>query len=75
MAKLFAIEHLQEIAVERDRPDRRGRAPPERADGAVAEGASRKRTDTPPVETIYGGTSEVQRDIIARQGLGLPRAR
>ena len=25
--------------------------------------------------TTYGGTSEIQRDIAARNGLGLPRAR
>lgn len=27
------------------------------------------------VTTIYGGSSQVQREIIARRGLGLPRAR
>jgi alkylation response protein AidB-like acyl-CoA dehydrogenase len=27
------------------------------------------------VTTIYGGSSEVQREIVAQRGLGLPRAR
>ncbi len=39
-------------------------------DGAV-EWAYRKA----PVSTIYGGTSEVQREIVAERRLGLPRSR
>lgn len=42
-----------------------------RADNA----AFRAEVRWPVVTTIYGGTSEVQRGIIAERGLGLPCGR
>jgi alkylation response protein AidB-like acyl-CoA dehydrogenase len=43
--------------------------------GALADGAFERAYRHAPVETITGGTSEIQRDIIAGAGLGLPRNR
>lgn len=72
MAKLFASELLYEIAnaaveiggaaatVDSDHP------------GSIADGAFERAYRHSPVEAIYGGTSEIQRTIIA-QHLGLPR--
>lgn len=43
--------------------------------GAVADGALERTVRHAPVTTIYGGTSEIQRNNIAERHLGLPRAR
>ena len=53
------------------------------ADGLIADGSSsaigggvfERAYRHAPLETITGGTSEIQRDIIATAGLGLPRSR
>ena len=42
------------------------------ADGAVDNGVWEHFYQTTPLDTIGGGTSEVQKNIIARRGLGLP---
>ena len=42
------------------------------ADGAVDGGVWEHFYQTTPLDTIGGGTSEVQKNIIARRGLGLP---
>ncbi len=73
MAKLFTTEHYQRSAD--DLIDLLG------ADGVRRHGASDAPADGwieatyrhCQVTTIYGGTSEVLRNIIAQRGLGLPR--
>ena len=44
-------------------------------DGAVLDGLVEHAFRHSTVTTIYGGSSEVQRGIIAERGLGLPRSR
>ena len=46
----------------------------DRDPGPVADGAFEHAFRHSPVEAIYGGTSEIQRSIIATQHLRLPRA-
>jgi alkylation response protein AidB-like acyl-CoA dehydrogenase len=45
------------------------------ADGAVADGAIERAARHAPLTTIYGGTSEIQRNNIAERHLGLPSTR
>jgi hypothetical protein len=75
MAKLFTTEHYQRAAgdlVDLLGPEgvRRHGEP-----GAAADGWIEATYRHSQVTTIYGGTSEVLRGIIAERGLGLPRGR
>jgi 3-oxocholest-4-en-26-oyl-CoA dehydrogenase alpha subunit len=73
MAKLFASEALTRQSadfIDMLGPDGlRSYREPTAAGGGIAEYYYRFSMGT----TIYGGTSEVQRNIIAQRGLGLPR--
>ena len=73
MAKLFsseAIERMSQDFTELLGPDGlRSYFDPSAPEGGRIEHAMRFSLGT----TIYGGTSEVQRNIIAQRGLGLPK--
>jgi len=75
MAKLYWGESFQEICAELlDLVGPEGvlqHGEPEAPAAGWIEHAHRHAA----VGTIYGGSSEVQREIIAGRGLGLPRAR
>jgi alkylation response protein AidB-like acyl-CoA dehydrogenase len=75
MAKLFSTEALVTTASELlDLLGAEGQLQ-HGAAGAPAEGWLEHAYRHVQVTTIYGGTSEIQRSIIAELGLGLPRSR
>jgi alkylation response protein AidB-like acyl-CoA dehydrogenase len=47
---------------------------PEGSPGAVLRGRIERRTRSETIFTFGGGTNEIQRDIVAMLGLGMPRA-
>ena len=75
MTKLFTTEAMQQVVSSLlDIVGPEGLI----ADGspaAIAGGVFERAYRHAPLETITGGTSEIQRDIIATAGLGLPRSR
>ena len=75
MAKLFATEHYQQSAGEL--VDMLGAEGLRRhgEPGAAADGWIEATYRHAQVTTIYGGTSEVCRGIVAERRLGLPRTR
>ena len=75
MAKLFLTETFVQAAhdlVELAGPE--GLLPRDQ-DSAVLDGLLEHGVRHAVVTTIYGGSSEIQREIVAQRGLGLPRGR
>ena len=73
--KLFVTEAFTRAAADLLDVLGAGRRPAARRAGAPLDGLVEHAYRHSTVTTIYGGTSEVQRGIIAERGLGLPRTR
>jgi alkylation response protein AidB-like acyl-CoA dehydrogenase len=75
MTKLFATESYTRTArVWQDLAGARGLLAMD-APGAVVDGALERAARHAPLTTIYGGTTEIQRNNIAERHLGLPSTR
>jgi alkylation response protein AidB-like acyl-CoA dehydrogenase len=75
MAKLFATEAYQREARALQHVSAQHGLLGFHEEGAAADGFIDYDARHSPVTTIYGGTSEIQRNNIAERHLGLPRNR
>jgi hypothetical protein len=70
--KVFGTELTQQVT--RELLDVLGAAGSRRGDEAPLRGALESAYRTAVINTFGGGANEIQRDIIAMAGLGMPRA-
>jgi 3-oxocholest-4-en-26-oyl-CoA dehydrogenase alpha subunit len=70
--KVFGTELTQQVS--RQLLEVLGAAGSRKGDGAPLRGALESSYRTAVINTFGGGANEVQRDIIAMAGLGMPRA-
>jgi 3-oxochol-4-en-24-oyl-CoA dehydrogenase len=75
MAKLFLTETFVQAAHDLVEVAGAEGLLPRHQDGAVLDGLLEHGVRHAVVTTIYGGSSEIQREIVAQRGLGMPRGR